>query len=197
MVYMVYRERERTRKGRLPTTTPGCVWSMHRTGRDPRADATDGRRARWWWWSSALVVVRARRHGRARVQGGRRGRVGERKDRTREEEREDTGARRATRRRDRGMRRRWGVRTGRMDDGDGRGGGGCEGGVREGETGGRGRGFVARDGGGGWSTRVDARLTSAGRGERRSRRIWCASSNARRGDETVRLRSRWTRMRRM
>ena len=41
-----------------------------------------------------------------------------------------------------------------MDDGDGRGAGGCEGGVREGETGGRGRGFVARDGGGGG---VDAR----------------------------------------
>ena len=52
------------------------------------------------------------------------------------------------------MRRRWGVRTGRMDDGDGRGGGGCEGGVREGETGGRGRGFVARDGGGGGGRRA-------------------------------------------
>ena len=32
-----------TRKGRLPTTTPGCVWSMHRTGRDPRADAAGPR----------------------------------------------------------------------------------------------------------------------------------------------------------
>jgi len=42
---------------------------------------------------------------------------------------------------------------------------------------------------------VDARLTSA-RYERRSRRIWCESWNARRGDETVRPRSRWTRMRR-
>ena len=86
-----------------------------------------------------------------------------------------------------GARARMGVRTGRMDD-DGR-----VGGVRRG---GRGRGFVARDVGG-VDARVDARLTSAGRGERRSRRIWCASSNARRGDETVRLRSRWTRMRRM
>lgn len=81
---------------------------------------------------------------------------------------------------------RMGVRTGRTDD-DGRWG------VR--------RAVVdvgsSRAMWGGVDARVDARLTSAGRGERRSRRIWCASSNARRGDETVRLRSRWTRMRRM
>ena len=105
-----------------------------------RGDARDGRTGP----VVVVVVVRTRRHGRERVQGGRRGRVGERKDRTREEEREDTGARRATRRRDRGMRRRWGVRTGRMDD-DGR-----VGGVRRG---GRGRGLVARDVGGGGRAR--------------------------------------------
>ena len=41
---MVYTGKgKRPRKGRLPTTTPGCVWSMHRSGRDPRADAAGPR----------------------------------------------------------------------------------------------------------------------------------------------------------
>ena len=68
-----------TRKGRLPTTTPGCVWSMHRTGRDPRATvggrgaATDGRTGPVV--VVVVVVVRTRRRGCASVMGARASRV--------------------------------------------------------------------------------------------------------------------------
>ena len=97
-------------QGLLPTTAPGSVESISdgrvmtraRSTVGGRGDARDGRTGP----VVVVVVVRTRRHGRERVQGGRRGRVGERKDRTREEEREDTGARRARGRRDRGTRRR-------------------------------------------------------------------------------------------
>jgi hypothetical protein len=119
---MVYRDRAR------PTGTAADdrarVRGVHlgRTGHDPCT--VDGRRTRGRARRTTgpvvvvvVVVVRTRRHGRERVQGGRRGRVGERKDRTREEEREDTGARRARGRRDRGMKERARARGGAFERG--------------------------------------------------------------------------------
>ncbi len=126
---MGYRDRARPTGTAADDRARVRVVLLGRTGHDPSTVGgrrTRGRARRTTGPVVVVVVVRTRRHGRERVQGGRRGRVGERKDRTREEEREDTGARRARGRRDRGMKERarareWAFERGGRTTTDGKG----------------------------------------------------------------------------